>query len=53
MSNFKWILEYYEVCLTNKSSDIIEDMKIAQRNKCEKLKIVNLDISSIQAPIEI
>ena len=33
-----WILEYHEVCLTNKTSGIIENIKTAQRNKCEKQK---------------
>jgi len=44
LGSFKWILEYHEVCLLGISSGIIEDMKTAQRNKQEKLKIVNLDI---------
>ena len=43
LDSFKWILEYHEVCLLGISSGIIEDMKTAQRNKQEKLKIVNLD----------
>ena len=33
-----WILEYHEVCLTNKTSGIIENIKTAQRNKCENQK---------------
>ena len=33
-------------------SGVIEDMKTTQRNKCEKLKIANLDTSSIQVAIK-
>ena len=43
-----WSIEYHEVCLLATTSCIIEDMKIAQRNKWGKLKIVNLDTSSTQ-----
>ena len=47
-----WILDYHEVCFTNKTSGIIENMKTAQKYKCEKLKIVNLDTSLILVAIE-
>ena len=50
LDSSKWILKYHEICLTNKTSGIIED--IASRNKCEKLKRVNLNTSSIQVSIK-
>ena len=52
LNSSKWILKYHEICFTNKTSGIIEDMKIAPRNKCEKLKRVNLNTSLIQVSIK-
>ena len=52
LGSFKWIIEYHVVCFINETSGIIENMKTVQRNKCEKLKIVNFNTSSIQVAIE-
>lgn len=52
LGSFKWILEYHKVYFINETSGIIHNMKIAQRNKCEKQKIVNLNTSLIQIAIK-